>query len=353
MQMVQGRILMVNIVTRVAKSLRKFMIAGVVLPVVLLHATFPAAAKAPVLSLPLECEPQKTCFIQNYVDLDASKGVHDYSCHKGSYDGHKGTDFRVLSVAEVKRGVDVLASAPGVVTGVRDGMKDRMLASGAEWADRRACGNGVVIDHGDGWQTQYCHMRRGSLVVKKGDRVTRGQKLGLVGLSGKTAFPHVHLSVRHKARVIDPFRGAQPSKAACSRNKTGSLWQQDVLQQFPYSSGQPFMWGFTDGEVQKEYLIERGGVPVPRDVKAHALVFYGMALNLLKGDRLHVRLTGPKGVITDATSEPMDNHKATQLLFSGRKRVAFAWPRGTYQGVFSLERDGKTVWKKVETLELK
>ena len=60
----------------------------------------------------------------------------------------------------------------------------------------RNCGNGVVIRHADGWETQYCHLRRGSVQVAEGDRVEAGEPLGLVGMSGEANFPHVHLSVR-------------------------------------------------------------------------------------------------------------------------------------------------------------
>ncbi len=44
-------------------------------------------------------------------------------------------------------------------------------------------------------------MRKGTLRVKPGDIIKRGQILGLIGLSGNTTFPHVHLAVRHAGRV--------------------------------------------------------------------------------------------------------------------------------------------------------
>ena len=43
-----------------------------------------------------------------------------------------------------------------------------------------AGGNGVVIDHGGGWISQYSHLRSGSVRVHPGDRVSAGQPLGLV-----------------------------------------------------------------------------------------------------------------------------------------------------------------------------
>ncbi len=321
---------------------------GVVLPVNL------AMAKQPVLSLPLLCIAHKTCFIQNHVDLDPSTSVRDWGCHKSSYDGHKGVDFRILSIAAMKKGVRVIAAAPGIIKGLRSDMQDRLIGGrGAPDIAGRECGNGLVIDHGDGWETQYCHMRKNSLMVKKGDRVARGQKLGLVGLSGKTAFPHVHLSVRHNKKIIDPFYGQQPSKATCRlKTKYGPLWQKDVARQFPYVSGQPFLWGFSARSVGKEILMARGGVRAPQSTKAQALVFYGQALNLQKGDRLRIKLTGPKGVIINSLSDPMSRHKASYLLFAGKKRTTPAWPQGIYKGSFSLLRAGKKIWKKTRKLEL-
>jgi murein DD-endopeptidase MepM/ murein hydrolase activator NlpD len=94
--------------------------------------------------------------------------------------------------------VIVVAAAAGTVLATRDGTPDQLIRSQADRAEiaNRECGNGVVIDHGENWQTQYCHIRRGSIGVKQGDRVEPGQKLGEIGYSGDAAFPHVHLTVR-------------------------------------------------------------------------------------------------------------------------------------------------------------
>ena len=52
------------------------------------------------LSLPVDCEIGKTCFVQNYVDHDPGPGKQDFQCRAMTYDGHEGTDFRVLSLVE-------------------------------------------------------------------------------------------------------------------------------------------------------------------------------------------------------------------------------------------------------------
>ena len=82
----------------------------------------------------------------------------DFTCGPLSYDGHDGTDIALPTRAAMAEGVAVLAAAPGTVTGIRDGIADF-----APVIQGKECGNGVVIDHGAGWVTQYCHLRQGSV----------------------------------------------------------------------------------------------------------------------------------------------------------------------------------------------
>ena len=177
------------------------------------------------LGLPLECRLGETCWVANYVDVEPANTARDFRCHARTYEGHDGTDFAIQDLSVMAAGVPVLASAPGVVRSARDGMADVALtdAPSRERIAGRECGNGVVLDHENGWQTQYCHVRRGTVRVKKGERVERGQELGLVGLSGQTEFPHVHMTVRHQCQAIDPFTG-QSSLAGCG-NTGPSMWR--------------------------------------------------------------------------------------------------------------------------------
>ena len=88
------------------------------------------------------------------------------------------------------------------------GMLDGDISqAGHEVVKGRGCGNSVAVNHGGGWETYYCHLRRGSLTVRRDQRVEKGDKLGFVGSSGLAEFPHVHLGVRKDGKVIDPFVG--------------------------------------------------------------------------------------------------------------------------------------------------
>lgn len=65
-------------------------------------------------------------------------------------------------------------------------------------------GNSILIDHGYGMTTKYCHLSRVSVVV--GQDVRRGQVIGAVGMTGKATGPHLHYEVRVSETPVNPSR---------------------------------------------------------------------------------------------------------------------------------------------------
>ena len=239
--------------------------------------------------------------------------------------------------------VDVLAAADGVVSGRRDGMVDRLVQSDSARAQvkDRECGNGVRIDHGSGWQTQYCHMRRGSVQVRNGDAVRAGDVLGQVGYSGRAAFPHVHITVRKDGRVVDPFEGVEPGGTECSLGAQ-PLWQAEVLKTLGYRKGQLLDAGFAGGKItlgELEKGTVQGFVPSP---DSPALVAWGWAINLQKGDKIFAVLAGPEGELVRNTVT-LESNKAHYFLLAGKKRKSGRWPSGRYVAFFGVLRDGKPI----------
>ena len=312
-------------------------------------------AEPPRLGPPVRCDFGKTCFIQSYVDTDPGPGVADFACGSASYAGHDGTDFRLLSAERMGGNVEVIAAAAGIVKGARDGMPDR-VANPAERAliAGRECGNGVVLDHGAGWQTQYCHMKAGTVRVKPGALVEKGTVLGAVGLSGLTEFAHVHLTVRHNGKVIDPFSGAQ-ADAACRRNAdtAGGLWDDAFLGSYAYRAGEIIAAGFA-GQVLDHAVSEIDDRAVPLEPESRQLVFYARFINLKAGDVVRLDVRGPGGFNVTNAAKPLDRNKATYLAFAGKKRRAelARWPSGTYEGRVEVVRGGAVVLEQAGRAEV-
>jgi hypothetical protein len=295
-----------------------------------------ALAEAPRLGLPLSCEIGKTCWVQQYADHDPSGAVKDYACGSQTYDGHDGTDIRVRDATSI---ADVIAAAAGTVKAVRDGVGDRLIRSEAdrEAVVDRECGNGVLISHGDGWETQYCHLRQGSVSVKAGDTISLGQKLGEVGYSGMAEFPHVHLALRKDGKNVDPFRSAG-GDAGCGAPQN-PLWTDEVLAALTYNRSNVIGQGFAPGAVKLQAL-EDGTIEAAAPTAGWpAMVAYMWAINLEKGDTITVTFDGPDGIsaMTDVT---LDRAKAQYMLFAGKKRPAGGWPKGLYRGRVVISNAG-------------
>jgi hypothetical protein len=288
------------------------------------------------LGLPVDCEIGDNCYIQNYVDADPSDAAADFTCGGLSYDGHKGTDFALPTALNLKDNVSVLASAAGTVTATRDGMKDhRQRTAGAPDVSGVECGNGIVMDHGAGWTTQYCHMMQGSIRVKRGDRLDKGALLGYVGLSGMTEFPHVHLAVRKDDEIVDPFR---PEPATiCGETGANTLWDSPLA----YQSTGLLSVGIAAGV--PEYATVKAGTAQVQSlsVDSPALVVFGFAFGGQGRDIMRLELTGPQGTVA-SRDVALDKNKAQYFNATGRKSST-GWPAGTYVGKVQIIRDGKMI----------
>jgi hypothetical protein len=93
-------------------------------------------------------------------------------------------------------GREVLAVADAPVVAVIDGLPDQPPGKmPSDIAIEEADGNSIVLDLGSGRYALYAHLRAGSIMVKAGDRVQRGQAIARVGNSGNTLAPHLHFHV--------------------------------------------------------------------------------------------------------------------------------------------------------------
>ncbi|MGX7953462.1 M23 family metallopeptidase [Tsuneonella sp. HG249] len=100
----------------------------------------------------------------------------------GGYRQHSGVDLAAPT------GSPVLATADGVVTF-------------ADW--RGGYGLLVSVEHGGGLQTRFGHLSR--IMVRPGERISKGQLVGLVGSTGRSTGSHLHYEVRRNGSAVDPL----------------------------------------------------------------------------------------------------------------------------------------------------
>ncbi|MGF1748588.1 peptidoglycan DD-metalloendopeptidase family protein [Vibrio cionasavignyae] len=105
----------------------------------------------------------------------------------GRVSPHNGTDFGV------RTGTPVLTTGDGVVAMVRN---------------HPYAGKYVVVDHGGPYKTRYLHLSK--ILVKKGQKITRGQRIGLSGATGRVTGPHLHYELIVRGRPVNAMRANIP-----------------------------------------------------------------------------------------------------------------------------------------------
>ncbi|WP_425390502.1 peptidoglycan DD-metalloendopeptidase family protein [Ekhidna sp.] len=172
--------------------------------------------------------------ISNYVDWNEAypNTLTDYNCGTRSYDteggyNHKGTDVFSWPFTWHKMDndhVEIIAAAAGEIIYKEGNQDDKSCSFNSNsW-------NAVYIQHDDGSVAWYGHLKTGSLTEKNvGERVDVGEYLGVMGSSGNSTGPHLHLEIYDaNGNLIDPFAGT------CNDSVSESWW---VNQPDYYMSG--------------------------------------------------------------------------------------------------------------------
>lgn len=129
----------------------------------------------------------------HYITLDYG---NTYS--NGSF--HKGIDLVASDVAN-KGGDYIVAFADGTVTSCVNSFS----GTTDDTKTTASMGNYVIIDHGNGYKTRYMHMLKGSVKVKAGDKVKKGQVIGYMGNTGNSSGRHLHFDISYNKSTFGGY----------------------------------------------------------------------------------------------------------------------------------------------------
>lgn len=118
---------------------------------------------------------------------------------------HKGTDYGYAD------GTPVYASESGKIVAVKFDEARQWLANtpsdpfpNPRQLRTEDYGNYIKVDHGNGYETLYAHLKTNTIKYRVGESVKKGQGMALVGSTGNSSGSHLHWEIRRKGVVIDP-----------------------------------------------------------------------------------------------------------------------------------------------------
>jgi hypothetical protein len=223
------------------------------------------------------------------------------------------------------------------VEATRDGMKDKNFRTvDPKSVAKRECGNGVLLDHGNGWTTQYCHMRRGTVAVKRGQRVTAGQALGKVGLSGKTTYPHVHFQTKHNGKIIDPFLGVDRT-AGCG-GAPAPIWTADVARQLRYRPVEIYNAGISN--YKPDGMAIRNGTFLPwlSGLTDDAVYLWADVFGMEAGDVVVFTLRDGEGEVLFEQTRATSKRGSRGFVYFGRKVAGSRRMQDQLSGTVTIKR---------------
>lgn len=300
---------------------------------------FPALAQNTTkFSFPVECELGENCWFAQYVDVDPSPETHkDFKCTARTYEDHKGTDIALRNRTVMKDGVNVLAAADGKILRVRNGESDSLKTEEQYQtitAANKDCGNGIIIDHGAGLLTYYCHLKNASITVTPDQEVERGDVIAQIGQSGLAEFPHLHFTVIWEGGHIDPFTGLL-KEDGCGKFKT-NMWS-DALTYDRYAL---YDGGFSS-KLPDFKTIENGTYAAPPiTLASESFVFWTSFYQIQKGDEITLSVKDPDGKIFITRTIVQEKNRARQHYYTGRKLKNAPLKTGTYTATATIKAEG-------------
>lgn len=306
----------------------------------------------PKLVFPVDCILGESCWIARYMDRAPGQAKADYQCKPQTEDKHNGTDIVLADTGVMTAGVTVRAAAAGRVLALRDGMPDvAVTTERARVIQKQGCGNVLVLGHGNGWQTSYCHLKNDSLLVEKGDMVSPGQAVAQVGLSGLTEYPHLHFMVQRteKGKQVqhrDPFDSGvlEGGCKAANTPEQKPLW----IEPIEYAGPVILPPLISDAQITRQMMWQAQS----ETLSANSLKFFIQArgFHTLPGDIWRFSLFAPDGTLQFTHDVKQTRQRQLVEANANFERPGGGFLAGRWTATVELVRGGISMGKQMTSV---
>lgn len=291
-------------------------------------------------SIPIECKFGEDCFLLNQVEK--------VECAQLPFSTKDGVIFIAKHDALVRDGIKILASQDGRVKAVRSNVDDQDKST----VGIAPCGNGLIITHANGYETQYCYLRKDSIKLKKGDKVKEGQELGLMGMSGNINYPALLFTLKQKNKHIDPFTNNHASKD-CGYNSDKSLWNSEAIKAMIHSGTIITNYGFTTEE--PEIAKARNGDYNIMTIAGNTNIigYFIDLIGVYEGDLIFIEMLSPDGYKIVSYQKKFVDFNPRAFAHIVYKNQSQKLNEGEYKISFKLLRQGSIIIEKQDSLKIR
>ena len=197
------------------------------------------------------------------------------------------------------------------------------------------CGTRVLIDHGEGWQSSYCHLNPETLLARRNQTVQSGQVIGTIGISGQTNWPHLSYALLRNGMVFDPFSN-RTNLEGCAQ-KSDTLWSGGINPL--YEPAQVTSIGFHVGYIRTNSILS--GILKPAEKirsETPQLSLWTLMMNIQKGDEISLKIVAPDMRIVKQQTIIAGKSRVRYPLFFSASRGKLLWDKGVYRGEITVTR---------------
>lgn len=209
------------------------------------------------------------------IKTDKIKVTSGYGNRTYTYQGKKVSDFH--------KGIDLVGGEEIIATA------DGKVVSTCNKGEQYGTGCYVRIEHSNGLQTLYFHLKSGSVTVKKGQKVTKGQVIGIIGKTGKATGVHLHYQIDKgsSATAIDPTEYVLNGKEIVEEAPITPEEPKDPVNESLLLLVRRTIRGdFGNGKNRKTILVTRYGEETAKEVQRQ--VNLNVKDNNWKWDKIHL-----------------------------------------------------------------